>query len=106
MLLKMRINIESKDVKITEYTKKYILQKLGTDLDRLIKRLPDDVKVADVLIKSGTRWGYTVSFSMVLPKKEHIFAETKHKDLVTAVNLLKDELQEVIRRYKEKKRDY
>jgi ribosomal subunit interface protein len=102
----MQILIESKDVEITQQLQDHILLKLGADLDKFLKRVPDDVKVAEVRIKSGARWGYRVSFSMWLPKKEHIFAEIKHENLETAVTLLKDELQEVIRRYKEKLRPY
>ena len=102
----MQILIESKDVEVTEQLQKLIFQKLGTDLDKLLKKIPDEIKTAEVKIKSGARWGYRVSFSMLLPKKEHIFAEVKHKNLDAAITLLKDELQEVIRRYKDKLTPY
>lgn len=102
----MQVIIESKDVEINDKTKDLIVEKLGKDLDRLLKNFSEDVKTAEVRVKSGARWGYRISFSMWLPKKEHIFAETKHENLDIAVTRLKDEVQEIIRRYKEKIQDY
>ena len=102
----MQIIIESKDVEITDKLRELIVQKLGTDVDKYLKDFNEDIKTAEVKIEQGSRWGYRVSFSMWLPKKEHIYAEEKNRSLETAINSVKDIVQREVRKYKEKLQDY
>lgn len=102
----MKLQIESKGVEITDKLRELIDQKLGTDIDKYLKHMDEDIKTAEIRIEEGSRWGYKVSFSMWLPGKEHIFAEEKNKNLDTAINSLKDEVQRAVRKYKERLQDY
>jgi len=102
----MQIDIQAKGVELTEQLQTLIFQKLGTDINKFLKNFDDDIKKAEVRIEAAQRWGYKVSFSMLLPKKEHIYAEEKNKNLDTAINSLKDVVQKEIRNYKDKLQNY
>ena len=102
----MQLDIQAKDVDLTEALEKLIFQKLGADVAKYLKDFDDDIKIAEVRIEAESRWGYKVSFSMWLPKKEHIYAEEKNKNLDAAINSLKDEIQRKVRKYKEKLQEY
>lgn len=102
----MRLQIESKGVELIEKHHELIQQKLGDDIDKYLKNFDEDIKTADIRIEEGSRWGYKISFSMWLPKKEHIYAEEKDKLLENAINTLKDEIQRAVRKYKERLQDY
>lgn len=102
----MKLIIEAKDIELTEKIVELINQKLGDDIEKYLTKFSEDIKTADIRIEEGSRWGFKVSFSMWLPNKEHIYAEEKHKNLDTAINSLKDEVQRAVRKYKEKLQDY
>ncbi len=102
----MQIDIQTKGVELTEEIEQLVFQKLGVDIDKYLTKFDDDIKKAEVRIEEGDRWGYKVSFSMWLPKKEHIYAEDTDEMLVTAISSLEDLMQREVRRYKEKLHEY
>lgn len=102
----MKLQIESKGIELTEHLRSEIDQKLGADLEKYLTDFDEDIKIAEIRLEAESRWGYKVSFSMWLPRKEHIYAEDKNKVLETAVNSVKDMVQRELRKYKEKLQEH
>jgi ribosomal subunit interface protein len=100
--IKMRLKINSKEVRLSVKRRKIIKDKLGKQLDKYLKYFPEEIKQASVRVEKGPRWGYKISFSMRLPKREHIFAENANKKFINAVTGLREELETQIAKYKEK----
>ncbi|MBN1168455.1 HPF/RaiA family ribosome-associated protein [Candidatus Woesebacteria bacterium] len=96
----MQININPKDLKISEKQELFIFRKFKS-LTKILKRFDPDEKTVDIRVVEGSRWGYKISFSMWLPRKKHIFAKVKGKNFEDAVNELKQIVIRQVRQYKE-----
>ncbi len=96
----MNIQIIGDNIEINKEIKDIVNDKLATDLEKYLKNFDEDMKNATVKIMKGKAWGYKVNFNMWLPGKEHIFAETKHKNLTSAIVELREKLEIQIKKYK------
>ena len=101
----MELQILPKDLKLNKAQEAYIFEKLGKDLQRFLNRFPD-IEEATVRVRSGARWGFWVSYSIILPKKHHIFVEKKNADFWDVVVAVKRHAEREIRKYKEGLTDY
>lgn len=97
----MKVVIKDRDVGLSEKEESLILDKFK-DIPKILENFRVKDKIANLRVKKGSRWGYKASFSMLLPKKKHIFAEVKGKNFKDAINELKDLIVRQIREYKEK----
>lgn len=96
----MHFELIVKNTEPTERMKKLVEQKLGSDLEKHLVPITEDLKTATVTIEKDTRWGYTVSAKLVLPGDQHLFAQNKHEKVITAVTGVRDKLERQIKRYK------
>lgn len=53
----MELQILPKDLKLKGEQEEYLVEKLGKDLQKYLKRFPD-IKQATVRVRSGARWGF------------------------------------------------
>lgn len=98
----MIADIELADLKLNKEESKILHNKLVSKIDKLLPSFDEDVKKALIKIQKSTRFGFKASFEMWLPKNKHIFAESKHKELLGAISDLDDKVSTQIRNYKEK----
>src|SRR3990167_9361188 len=101
----MELEILPKGLKLENQQEEYIFEKLGKDLEKYLRRFPD-IEQATVSIRLGARWGFRVSYSIILPKKHHIFVEKKNADFWDAVVAVKRHAEREIRKHKERLTDY
>ena len=99
----MLVNINSKDVKLTDKMKGLVNEKLGGTVTKYLKGIPHD-KVAQVRMKRGSRFGYNISFSMNLAGNVKIFAEAKAKTFIKSLTSLREKLERQILVFKKKRK--
>ena len=99
----MKLQISASGVPLEGTVEKVLIQKLQSDLEKYLKHYNTTDIVADVRVEKRTRWGYKVTFDLMLPGNHHLFSEEKHENFHTAVNSLRDEVKRSIRKLKEKK---
>lgn len=97
----MKLHLASDEVEITPDIEEVIEKKLLKKISRLLKRYPEDSVTMDLIINTGSRWGFRVKCSLGLPG-QNIHAEEKHKELEYAIVALSKELQRLLRKKKEK----
>lgn len=97
----MKLHTSSQDVEITPEIEDVIEKKLITKVSRLVKRYPEEAVQMRIMITKGERWGFKVSADIDLPG-DNIHAEEKHKELEYAIVALAKELQQILRKKKEK----
>lgn len=100
----MKIQIQTEDLELKPYMEEAIYEKLARYINKLLSgfNFDPDTMMATIRIEKGHRWGFKISWSMTLPKKKHIYAETKDEEFVKATTKLKEEVEKQIRRYKDK----
>lgn len=101
----MELQILPTNLKLNSDQEDYLFEKLGKDLQKYLKRF-QDIEQATVRVRHGTRWGFRISYSIILPKKHHIFVEKKNADFWDAVVAVKRHAEREIRKYKEVLTDY
>lgn len=100
----LKLNIKGTNLKLTPEIYSYIEDKIG-NLDKFIEK-PDPVVQAWVEIGISTKHHqtgdiYRAEIQIRLPKKG-VRAESFGKDVFTAIDAARDELQEELKKYKEK----
>ena len=78
-----------------------IQQKVDDRLERLLTKFAPEMKSALIRIQKDKFGNFIVNFDMNLPGKEHIYAETSHKLLESAIIDLSQEAERQIVKYKE-----
>ena len=96
----MKIQITGDNIDIDTRIRDLVHNKIATNLDKYLETFTEDIKTATLNIHKRTRWGYRASFDMLLPGKEHIFAEATHKKLSSAIVKLREKLERQIKEYK------
>lgn len=97
----MKLHLASDEIEITPDIEEVIEKKLLNKISRLLKRYPEDSVSMDLMINTGSRWGFRVKCRLDLPG-QNIHAEEKHKELEYAIVALSKELQRLLRKKKEK----
>ncbi|MEA2020578.1 MAG: HPF/RaiA family ribosome-associated protein [Patescibacteria group bacterium] len=95
----MRIQIIGDGMEINDHIRDLIEDKLGSQLDKLLKDFDRDIKTAKVRIREHPE-GYEVSFEMHLPGKKHIFAERVSDRLTLAFTELRESVERQLERYR------
>ncbi len=93
----MELAILPTNLKLNPDQEAYIFEKLGKDLQKYLSRFPD-INEATVRVRTGARWGFWISYSIILPKKHHIFVEKKNADFWDAVVAVKRHAEREIRK--------
>lgn len=97
----MKLHISSDGVEITPEIEEVIDKKLVSKIQRLVSRYSEDSVTLRLMIRTGARWGFRVKCDIDLPG-ENVHAEEKHKELEYALVSLAKQLQQILRKKKEK----
>ena len=102
----VRLEIQTTNLELTPSLRTYIEKKIG-GLDRFIKRLPEDVILAEVEVGRSTRHHrhgqvYHAEVNLTLPGKL-IRAAHDDEDLRRAIDEVKEKLKREIEKYKGKR---
>lgn len=96
----MEIELIIDDFQLTNEQAKIIRDKFEGKLDRLIADYAPDVKEATMTIEKRSLWGYKAKFTMTLPKKEYIHAESVNESFETGIVDLREKIERQIKKYK------
>jgi ribosome-associated translation inhibitor RaiA len=96
--MEIKLTIDGFD--LTDEQAMIVRDKFEAKLDPLLEDYAPDVKTATMTIKKRSRWGYKMKFTMVLPGKEYIHADTVNDSLETGVVDLKNKIERQIKKYK------
>lgn len=99
----MLVNINSKDIKLTDRMRSLVNKKLGATVTKYLRGIPHD-KMAEVRLKKGSRFGYRISFSMLLPGNFKVFANAKAKTFFLAVTALREKIERQLLEFKGKRK--
>lgn len=98
----MNLQIFSDSIELDEKLTKFIDERFTSKIDRLLTDFDEDMKTASLRIQKGVRWGFKVSFDLVLPGKKQIYSDETGKDLQTTILALRDEVVRQVKDYKDK----
>jgi len=97
----MNIQITTENLEITPTFKKLITEKLEK-LDQLLTDFDNDQKTASIHVTKDKYKEYTVNFDMNLPGKNgHLFAKNSHKNLLSSVVGIREQIEKQIKKYKD-----
>lgn len=97
----MHFQITGNHLELSPKSQKMIQTKLERKLEKLLARLSEDQKTASVVVSRDKYKKFAITFDMALPQKNHIFAQTQHIKLLSAVIDLRDQVEKQIKRYKQ-----
>lgn len=99
----MQIIINAENIELNDKIREYVDEKIGKELERLLGNISNvESTKAIVTINKRSRWGYKIKFDMILPVKEHIFAEDINKDLLTCLTELREKIEIQLTKYRDK----
>ena len=97
----MKLQISTGDLPLEGTVRTLGEKRLGSDLEKVLRHFPEDVRQATVHVSKRSRHGYKATFEMQLPGLR-VFSEEKHDDFPTLMTRLRDEVKRQIRKHKEK----
>lgn len=95
----MKLQIIWQELQRDKVKEKAITEKLAS-LDKLLADWDEEMKEAIVRVAEGERWGYKVSFSMRIGKKD-VYAEDHEDDLVKTVVAVREKVERQIKEIKQ-----
>ena len=95
----MKLQIVWHEIDRDQAKESVVMDKLAA-LDKLLVDWEEELKEAVVRIEEGDRWGYKISFSMRIGKKD-VYAEAYEEDLVNAVVAVREKVERQIKEVKE-----
>ncbi|MFZ2152999.1 MAG: HPF/RaiA family ribosome-associated protein [Microgenomates group bacterium] len=98
----MNIQIIGDNFNVSDNTRHLVEEKIGSHLDKLLTKFDPEFHSALIRIQKDKFDNYLVNLDMNLPGKEHIYADTTHKILESALIDLSQEAEVQIQKYKEK----
>jgi len=96
----MNIQIIGDNFNVSLKSKKLVSEKIGDRLDKLLVKFDPQMHSALIRIQKDKFENFLVNFDMNLPGKEHIYAETTHKVLESALIDLGQQAEKQIKKYK------
>lgn len=97
----MKLHVSTNEVNVTPDIEELLDKKFTPKLEKFLNRYPDDTCKASLRLSTAERWGFTAICDLDIPG-ENIHAESKHKQLASAITTLANELTERLRKKKEK----
>lgn len=97
----MNIQIHGSNLDITPQIKSLIESKINQKLEKLLAHFSPDLKIADLKIEKDKYKKFNVNFDMQLPGKEHVFAQTSHINLESALVDLEQQLEHQLKKYRD-----
>jgi ribosomal subunit interface protein len=102
----MNIQIIGDNFDVSENTRKMVDEKVGIRLDKLLTNFAPEMKSALMRIQKDKFEKYSVNLDLNLPGKEHVYAETSHVNLESALIDLEQQAEKQIKRYREEVSNY
>lgn len=102
----MNIQIIGDNFKLSPSVHALINEKLSARLDKLLVRFAPEIKTASVRIQKDKLKKFLVNFDMNLPGKDHIYAETSHVKLESAIINLESQIARQIKKHKQMEVNY
>jgi len=96
----MNIQIIGDNFNVSLSTKKLVEEKIGNRLDKLLVHFSTEMHNALIRIQKDKLKNFMVNFDMNLPGKEHVYAQTTHKILESALIDLEQQVEKQIQKYK------
>jgi ribosomal subunit interface protein len=100
----MNVNIATDGVELTPRVKAIIDKKFLPKLNKFFKDSPNDSITVQLMLKTHERWGYSARCVLDIPGK-NIHAEQVHKELTYAITALAKEIENRLRKKKEKEQE-
>ncbi len=97
----MKILLIGDKIHTTEKIKLLVDEKIGKKIDKLLSHLSPDLKIATIRIEKIKLGQFKVNFDMTLPGKEHLYSQTTHLKLKSALIDLQQQVEKQIKKYKQ-----
>jgi len=97
----MRFEFEFEKVSPEGDLREKIIDKLAS-IAKYLGNVAEDFRVGFLRIKKRPRWGYRVSLRIRLPGNKEVFAEARAKELLDAVDQVKDQIERQLVKFFEK----
>lgn len=101
----MQIELVDSNVKFTDSYKARLLTKFSSVIDKYLKGMSEDLKVATLSIHKNLRGSYEMKFNMEKVPFAKIYAQHVSPDLLHGVVTLRDQVKRQIRENLAKLRD-
>lgn len=97
----MNVTIATDGIELTPKIKSIIDNKFLPKIDKFFKSPKGESVSAKLMLKKHERWGFTVRCDLDIPG-QNIYAQEVHKELPSAIIALAKELENRLRKQKEK----
>jgi ribosome-associated translation inhibitor RaiA len=97
----MNIQIIGDSFNVSDTTKKLVEEKISIRLDKLLTKFAPEMKSALIRIQKDKLGMFKVNFDMNLPGKEHVYCQTTHKILKSALIDLSQQAERQIKKYRQ-----
>jgi ribosomal subunit interface protein len=95
----MNLQITGDRVHLTPAIKSLISEKIDQRIGKLLTHYSSDIQVASIRIQKEKLGLFKVNFDMTLPGKEHVYAETEHILLESALVDLSHRVEKQVKKY-------
>lgn len=102
----MNIQIIGDNFNVSARSKKLVDAKIGAHLEKLLTKFDPEMRSALIRIEKDKLNNFNVNFDMNLPGKEHIYAQTSHRILESALIDLREQVEKQIKKYKDSLANY
>ena len=96
----MNIQIIGDNFNVSLSVKKLVDEKVGQKLDKLLSKFDPQMHSALMRIQKDKFDNFLVNFDMNLPNKEHIFGQTKHIILESALIDVQEQAEKQIKKHR------
>lgn len=95
----MNLQITGDRIHLTPVIKSLIDEKIDQRIGKLLTRLSPDIQIASIRIQKEKLGLFKINFDMELPGQTHIYAETEHILLESALVDLSHQVEKQIKKY-------
>jgi len=102
----MNIQIIGDNFNVSDAVKLLVEEKVGSRLDKLLLKFDPEMRSGLMRIQKDKFDKLHLNFDMNLPNKEHIYAETDHKILESALIDLSQQVEKQLKKYRDELVNY
>jgi len=95
----MNLQITGDRIHLNPAIKTLISEKIDQQIGKLLTNFSTDIQIASIRIQKEKLELFKVNFDMTLPGKKHIYAETEHILLESALIDLSHQIEKQIKKY-------
>lgn len=97
----MKLSIAANDIELTPKVKAVIDNKFTPKIEKFLKGEDNDSASIELMLKRHDRWGYLASCNLDIPG-QNLYAQEVHKELTYAITALAKEIENRLRKKKER----